>query len=164
MAVVAADALDDTGLHLGPVIFVRLDTFLIDDVGEVRRLAGPAVGHRMRTGRVLDVHNIIVVAARAAVVLGKAVSLVKCAEHGVLLEVIDDLVAFAGHVPGGVDFRILLRPVCGVQNRDAGVRLNLLCDLFDLYDGTAEDSGVEPAVLERIKHSRLDTVGRKRRA
>ena len=164
VAVIAADALDDVLLHVGPGVLIGLDALFVDHVGEVRGLAGPAVGQRVGTAGLLDVDDIIVMASCAAVAEGEAIGLIERGEHRVLLEIIDDLRALARHVPALVDLGVFFGPVGGVEHRDAGVRLDLGGDLLDLDDRAAEVGRIEPAALECVEDCGLDAVGRKRRA
>lgn len=164
MAVIAADALDDVLLHVGPGVLIGLDALFVDHVGEVRGLAGPAVGQRVGTSGLLDVDDVIVVAPGAAVAEGEAIGLIERGEHRVLLEIVDDLRALARHVPALIDLGVLLGPVGGVEHRDAGVRLDLGGDLLDLDDRAAEVGRIEPAASESVEDGGLDTVGRERRA
>ena len=164
VAVVAADALDDVLLHVGPGVLVGLHALLVDHVGEVRRLAGPAVGHRVRPSGLLDVDHVVVMASGAAVAEGEAVGLIQRGQHRVLLQIVHDLVALAGHVPALVDLRVFLGPVGGVQYRDARVGLHLRGDLLNLDQRAAEVGGVQSAALEGVEHGGLDAVGRQRGA
>ena len=123
---VAGNALDDLRLYLGPILLVRLDALLVHHVGEVGRLAGPAVGEGMRTAGGLNVLHVVEVAAGGAVVDGKAVALVQRAQIGVLLQIIHDLVVLAVLEPGLILERIRVFPVLGVQYDHTGLRLDLV--------------------------------------
>ena len=167
VAVVAADGLGDLGLNVRPALLVGGNALLVHHDGEIRGLAGPAIGERMGPSGGFDVLHVVVVAAGAAVVDGKAVALVERAEHGIDLKVVVDVVALAGHQPGVVLVGVLLGPVRGMHDRDAGIGHNPGGHLDRRRGGnifSAEAVRGQAAALHGVENGRLDGVGTERRA
>ena len=79
-----------------------------------------------------QVVHVIIVPAGAGVRDGEAVALIERAEHRIVREVVRDLATLLGLRPTLVDLGVLRLPVVRLHDRDAGVRLDLFRDLYDL--------------------------------
>ena len=128
MAGIAADAFAHELAHVVEGILIDLRSDFVHEIGEVRRLAGPALGHRMGTSGLQDVVHVIEVASGTAVELGEAVGLIQRDKLRIFLQVIRNLVIFLILHEAGIDLRIVLLPVRGVQDRDPRHGLHLFGD------------------------------------
>ena len=128
VAGIAADALPYELAHIVEGVLIDLRSDLVHKVREVRRLAGPALGHRMGTSGLQDVVHVIEVASGTAVELGEAVRLIQGDKLRILLQVVRHLVVFLVLHEAGIDLGIVLFPVGSVQNRHARHGLDLFGD------------------------------------
>ena len=128
MAGIAADPFAHKFAHVVEGVLINLRSDLIHEIREVRRLAGPALGHCMRAAGFQDVVHVIEMSPGTAVELGKTIGFIQCDKLGVFLQVIRNLVVFLVLHKTGVDFGIVLLPVSGMQDRNARHRLYLFGD------------------------------------
>ena len=166
VAGVAAHGLGEDRGQLHERAAVDLDALLVDHVGKLRGLAGPAARLGVFAGAFGfdDVRQRILVGAGGLVVLREAVGLVQGLEHRVVDEVVGHLAVFPVRKPACIDIGVLLGPVLRQRHRDAGLGLHLVGDGLAVNKGTAEHGGLDAALLECVDDGALDAVGADGRA
>ena len=141
VAGVAVDVVGRLGHDLVKVLAVDADALLGDHLVQIRRLAGEAVGLRVRALGLGHVLEAVLVAAGAAVVLGEAVALVDVDQVGVLLEVVRDVAVFL---------------VRAHRHRDGGQGRADVAGIGGGLRGRFDLGGVlEPGLHEDVVHARL---------
>ena len=122
MAVVAADALVHLRQHVLKGHGVGADALVVHRGGEVRRLAGEAVGQLVRAARAGHVLDGVVVAACAVVIGVERHALVHGSDHRILLHMVDDRAVLLILQVGCVHVRIRFGPVAGRHDAHARAR------------------------------------------
>ena len=95
MTVIAADAFIQGGKNLFEILGISINTYIIDQLGEVNSLTGKTVGLCMRSCRFMNVIKIIVVASGTLIVFCKTITFIKFNQIRILYEIISLIIMLA---------------------------------------------------------------------